>query len=545
LLAPLLSPGYNRRMSTPTHTSRLSSALTWRPLWLAGAFGAAAGLKLFILPLTRMPFDSDEAILLLMARHIVQGERPLFFYGEAYGGSLDSYFIALFYRFFGDTVVVGRLVQSLEYLLAMGFTYLLARRLMPRAHFGPIAALWLMAIPPLLMSTWTTPAVLYAIVICLGSIITYLGYRLLWEDADHPWRWALFGALAGLAFWTFGILVVNMLPLFILFLWRFRWRRWPGYGLGVAAFFLFSAPWWTQAVAGMQVAMGQDSVANTLSFPVRVFAFLGLTLPTFFGFRDPWSPHLTWPALAPAVTLFYLAAIVYAIPRLRRTDQASPVVDPVGFALLGIQVLVWLVLYFGTRFSLEATGRYILPLYPSLFIVAGLLLERISRWKRPVSVGLLAGLLAFNLGTHIRAVSSAPPGITAQMNPALQFDNSSDQALIDFVAAHGGRGYSHHWISYKIDFLSRERVILTALLPFRPDLRWNPRDDRYPPYKQAVDASPERVYVTHREPHLMAYLQHAFAEREITYHTQDIGPYRVYYDFSAIITPQELGLGQP
>jgi 4-amino-4-deoxy-L-arabinose transferase-like glycosyltransferase len=530
-------------MSIRTNPLRLSSLLTWRPLWLAGAMVAAASLKLFILPLARMPFDSDEAILLLMARHIVRGEHPLFFYGEAYGGSFDSYLIALFYRFLGDTVVVGRLVQSLEYLVGIGFTYLLARRLMPKARFGPLATVWVMAIPPLLVSTWTTPAVLYAIVICLGSIITYLGYRLLWEDADRPWRWALFGAVAGLGFWTFGILVVNMLPLFILFLWHLRRRRWPAYGLGVVAFFLFSAPWWTQALAGLQVATAQDPAANALSFPIRVLAFLGLTLPTFFGVRAPSSPHLTWPALAPAVMLFYLAAILYAIPRLRRTDRTAPVVESVGFALLGIQVLVWLALYFGTHFSVDATGRYILPLYPALSIVAGLWLERINRWKRPVSIALLAGLLVFNLGTHIRAVNRVPPGITAQMNPALQFDNSSDQALIDFVAAHGGRGYSHHWISYKIDFLSRERVILAALLPYRPDLRWNPRDDRYPPYTAAVAAAPLPVYVTHREPHLEAYLQAAFAKRHITYWTQDIGPYRVYYSLSTRVSPEQLGLG--
>jgi hypothetical protein len=151
--------------------------------------------------------------------------------------------------------------------------------------------------------------------------------------------------------------------------------------------------------------------------------------------------------------------------------------------------------------------------------------------------------LAFNLEAHIRAVNTVPPGITVQMNPDLNIGNASDQALIDFLAAHGGRGYSHHWISYKIAYLSGEQVILAAQLPFRPDLGWNPRDDRYPPYAAAVAASPDRMYVTHREPYLEAYLQGAFAERGITYRIQDIGPYRVYYDLSSSISPQEIGLG--
>ena len=498
------------------------------------------------MPMRRMPLESDEAILLLMARHILEGERPLFFYGEAYGGSTDSYLIALFYRLFGDTVAVGRLVQSLEYLVGMIFTYLLARRLMPDSRLGPLAALWLMAIPPLLMSTWTTPAVLYAIVICLGSILLYLGYRLLWEDADRPWRWAIFGAVAGFSFWTFGILVVYMLPLFLFFLWRFRRRRWRGYVLGAIAFFLFSAPWWTQAVAGLQVAATKESpLLSVPSLPMRILAFLGLTLPSFFGYRDPWSPRLTWPVLAPAVTILYLMAILYALYRIRRPDRTPPPIEPVGFALLGAQALVWMLLYFGTGFSVDPTGRYMVPLYPALFFAVGLLLERISNRRRPLAIGLLAAVLAFNVGTHIRTASKVPPGITAQMNPALQFGNTWDQDLVDFLATRGGRGYSHHWISYKIAFLSREQVILASHLPYRPDLLWNPQDDRYAPYAAAVAASLERMYVTHREPHLEVYLQRAFNEQGISYRIQDIGPYRVYYDLSAVVTPQDISLGHP
>jgi hypothetical protein len=275
-----------------------------------------------------------------------------------------------------------------------------------------------------------------------------------------------------------------------------------------------------------------------------------LTLPSFFGFREPWSTDVIfWPVLAAALLIFYLAAILFAFRRLsgrligRRDVMAAPAFDVLGFALLGVQALGWVLLYFGTRFSLDATGRYILPLYPALFIAAGLLLERVAAWRRPAAVGLLAALVAFNLAAHVKAVQIVPPGITAQMNPALQFGNASDQALIDFVAAHGGRGYSHHWISYKIAFLSNDQVILAAHLPFRSDLYWNPLDDRYPPYAAAVAASSRLVYVTHREPNLEAYLQRAFAERQVTYSIQDIGPYRVYYDLSAAISPQAIGLG--
>ena len=501
-------------------------------------------LRLLIITPKYMPFDSDEAIFLLMSRHILAGARPLFFYGEAYGGSADSYLTALFFYLFDDTIVVARLVQTLEYLVGMGFTYLLARRLLLGTRWGPAAVLWLMALPPLLMTTWTTPAVLYAVVIGLGSVISYLGYRLLFEDAHRWGRWLLFGAVCGLAFWTFGILVVYMLPIFLLFLWRFeRWRL-PKYIAGATAFFLFSLPWWTQALQGLLVVYNPDQPAALPPFANRLIAFAALTLPSFIGIREPWGPTIFLPVIAPAILLFYLAALLYAIPQLcRRVDAEALQIEPLGLALLGLQIIVWLALYFGTRFSLDATGRYILPLYPVLFIAAGLLIERIARWRSTIALLILAVILAYNLAAHLYSIRQVPPGITVQMNPAFWFGNEFDQALIDFVETQGGRGYSHHWISYKIAFLSNEQVILAAFLPYRSDLQWNDLDNRYPPYVDAVTTSPNRVYVTHREPNLEAYLQKTFAQWGITYQVKDIGPYRVYYDFSEIVTPQEIGLG--
>ena len=68
-------------------------------------------------------------------------------------------------------------------------------------------------------------------------------------------------------------------------------------------------------------------------------------------------------------------------------------------------------------------------------------------------------------------------------------------------------------------------------------------DDRYQPYVDAVESSSNQVYVTHREPNLEAYLKNAFDEQAISYQIKDIGPYRVYYELSSLISPTHLGLG--
>jgi hypothetical protein len=84
-------------------------------------------------------------------------------------------------------------------------------------------------------------------------------------------------------------------------------------------------------------------------------------------------------------------------------------------------------------------------------------------------------------------------------------------------------------------------VILAARLPFKEDLVYSPRDAGYAPYNQAADNSPKAVYVTSQHPRLDALLRERFAARSVTFQESQIGPYRVFYDLSRKVTPEELG----
>ena len=56
--------------------------INWRDTWrLAVVLAGAIALKAVLLALDIVPFNADEAVVALMARHILQGERPWFFYG--------------------------------------------------------------------------------------------------------------------------------------------------------------------------------------------------------------------------------------------------------------------------------------------------------------------------------------------------------------------------------------------------------------------------------------------------------------------------------
>ena len=115
-------------------------AILYKAIWLAA--GA-------------VPFNGDEAIVALMARHILQGERPAFFYGQAYLGATDAWLVAVSFAIFGETCLAIRLVHVLLFAGVVFTTYLLARRYV-RSEWGARAAMLWMALPPTLLTLYTT-----------------------------------------------------------------------------------------------------------------------------------------------------------------------------------------------------------------------------------------------------------------------------------------------------------------------------------------------------------------------------------------------------
>src|SRR4030067_1603127 len=86
---------------------------------LVGAIVVAVGLKMSLLAAGSVPFNADEAVVALMARHILQGERPVFFYGQAYMGSLDAYIVAVGFWLVGEKGWVIPVGQGILYLATL------------------------------------------------------------------------------------------------------------------------------------------------------------------------------------------------------------------------------------------------------------------------------------------------------------------------------------------------------------------------------------------------------------------------------------------
>jgi hypothetical protein len=95
----------------------------------------------------RIPLSSDQAIVCLMANHILErGEHPIFYYGSAYAGSLEPHYVAGVFALFGKSPASYRVATGGLVLLMLIGVYAIARQ-----AFGSLAAilaLAYLAVPP-------------------------------------------------------------------------------------------------------------------------------------------------------------------------------------------------------------------------------------------------------------------------------------------------------------------------------------------------------------------------------------------------------------
>src|SRR5438552_544965 len=124
---------------------------------LAGLLLVGLAARLAVIGSQLGEIDGDEAVVGLMARHIaLLGERPVFYWGQPYLGSLEAFSAAPLFRVFDSSTFVLKLVPAAYSLAFAALSAILTRRL-----FGSGAALATaayLAVPPAMWSVWSTKA---------------------------------------------------------------------------------------------------------------------------------------------------------------------------------------------------------------------------------------------------------------------------------------------------------------------------------------------------------------------------------------------------
>ncbi|TFH35572.1 MAG: hypothetical protein E4G99_06995 [Anaerolineales bacterium] len=507
--------------------------------------------KLVLLAGHAFPFNADEAIVGLMGRHILSGANPIFFYGQAYMGSLDAYLVTIGFRLFGSEVWVIRSVQIILFLGFVATTILIALHL----HKDKIAALvsgLLLAIPTVNFTLYTTVSLGgYGEALLIGNLLILLTLKLQ-EEPRARGKYVLWGSLAGLGFWAFGLTVIYIVPCGIALILSLarqgenvkRWRNLYLLALGAALGLSPVGLWVAQNGSGELIreffgsAIAGTSSANfwnSIIIHLKNFLIFGPTV--ILGFRAPWATDPLALPLLPLAASFWFAVCVHAVFRRQR---------PQGLALLslvGASSLVLLSGFMFTPFGADPSGRYFLPLMLPLVLLAGefvrkpmVPLHRSIRWI------LVAGTLAFNGFSTWQVASKQPERLTTQFDSDARVDHSHMEALIQFLNSHGEtRGYTNYWVSYPLAFQSDEQLIFYPALPYHQDLRYTARDNRYPEYQVLIEQSPKVAFITTNHPALNDALRESLKTLKVTWDEAIIGDYLIIYDLSERVDIEAVG----
>lgn len=504
--------------------------------------------KGFIVFTDRVPFNADEAIVALMAKHILQGQRPIFFYGQGYMGSLDAYFIAAGFALFGQHIWVIRLVQALLYLGFLYTLFLVGKEAFDNENVG-LWAVVLSAIPVVNVTLYTTITLGdYGEALVLGNLILLTALRL--EKSSSGWLvWGL-GFWIGLGVWCNAITLVYSLPAVLYVLVHWFKRQDALFFVEKSALALFGVligtlPLWIYAVQHGFFSLLADLLDSpTVSHPYPWIVKVGMYLtwfilfafPVTWGFRPPWSVDWLVPPLIPFALVSWLAVLIWIYRCLSQSSSERPqwwLITGVGWSLIFAYVF--------TDFSKDPTGRYFLPmtvpfvLGAAHFFVKG----RTPKWTR---VTALSVLLVYFLAGNLACAQATPPGFTSQIDSSTRIDHKYDHELIRFLQTQGEtRGYTHYWVAYPLAFESDETLIFVPALPYHLNLSYTPRDNRYEPYNCLVNESKRVAYITTQQTErLNALLRQQFAQKGITWQEKSIGDYLVFYNLSRKITPDEL-----
>ncbi|WNM37451.1 DUF423 domain-containing protein [Micromonospora halotolerans] len=312
------------------------------PVLLALLVGlAGVGYRLALLLADAPPTNSDEATMGLAALHIARGaDFPVWFYGQAYMGTLEAYLAAPLIALAGPSVLALRLPTLALYALFLALSWRLARRLGgDRWYALLVVAVLALGSDRVLknqliagggypeLNPAAAALALLTVGLCAGGSRGLSRRAAAGGPAAGLPRWASWGFVSGLLLWVDPLILPFVLALGAVLV---GWRRRDLVGragaalaggllLGAAPMLVDSLRHGRNPLAAVLTASGADAAA---SLGERLHGGLVLGPPLAMGFCSPgrcagWQ--LWW---APTFLVLLLLAAITAWRTLRRA--ASP-----------------------------------------------------------------------------------------------------------------------------------------------------------------------------------------------------------------------------
>jgi len=181
---------------------------------------ATAGVRFVILFVSQTHVTSDEAIIGLMGKHILEGRYfPFYFYGISYNPSCawEAYLAVIPFAIAGVSVVALKIPAVLLSLVCLVLFYLMTVRLYS-IRIATLASLIFALWPGLLK--WHFQPRGYAFYFSFIPALIILFLIIENRDTRRARDFLFFGVACGIAFWSMELLLITIVALWVLLLGR-------------------------------------------------------------------------------------------------------------------------------------------------------------------------------------------------------------------------------------------------------------------------------------------------------------------------------------
>lgn len=480
------------------------------------------GLALRVVYLITPDLDSDQAIVGLMARHILDGEFPIFYWGENYEGPIESYFASIIFFLFGSSRLTLSLSPFMFSLIFIFLVYRLAREMF-NEKVALMAMLIVCASPPYLIWYSVLAKGNYMQNLVFGTLLLLITFRFVnlnchseqseesrfsshnregekilktrpfasfrvTTPKDVARYYIVIGFTAGLAWWMNFQIVHFLLTTFIFMFLKDKLRfikrgiiyLFPSFMIGSSLFWYYNLTHHWASIMDIQKYSEELRLSDSLAI------FFNYKLPWVLG---PFAERGIW-YMSKYFILIYGIALLYFIFSYRKEILAlfRLFINPVrglasnrvkrttGAEILIVFFIIFSVIIIG-RYNSGTTLRYYLPIYSVLPIILAASIYNTGRVFRPLPALIAILLAASNMFGDIKGA------VVFDSTKLKSYKDSKEREKV-FFKSLSDKGIKYvaeidYWRSFRLTFDSAEEVIFAL-----PTLDWHP--NKYPAYTEGL-----------------------------------------------------------
>ncbi len=475
-------------------------------------------------------FSGDEAIVGLMAKHILEGSLPIYFYGQAYWGSLEAFVASFIFLIFGINHFALKLAPLLFFLLFIISQYFLVKIFFDRSTAFLSASL--SAIAPSALNVWGSKAGSHIANLFLGTLFLLLSFKYFkTSEQRKKISITLLGAYTGFCYWTDEMIVYYLIPVAIYLIAQTKVssakkifsnfkKTYIFYVIGfligampIVYYRLFDNTYTITASAS------KISLRQTISkIPVfyRLFTYMsGYLEKQSFFIKTLMDIYLFIIFASIAFSFYFFRKDFKNLLLLKRNDFSKGFITILQFIFVPIIFILTPV-----DPGVELRARLLLPLYTSLPVIVSILFFELKKKYKWISIIILS-IILMSLGFEKYSFYRDWRLINRDLSFASLHDDKQD--LINYLKSINAKGgYANYWFGYEITFMTNESIIIYPV--------WG--RDKYPKYFDYVMSLKNPFYIYHIQETYLKNFESKLKKDQVKYSKKTIGNYVLFYNLS-------------